>query len=209
MGIGSIGSGAASVLSGGSLGKGKATTPTDEAEKLLSEMTSGGLEGYWRWLIKNEEARIRADVMQGMGLSEEQLAAMPDAQRQDLEKQISDAVAQRLKVWLEKQMQKEKEAGNAESAGALSAAAKSTGATGQGAVLGGMTGQGADTDYKPGQTAPASLLPFPVDALKDGQTLSGMLGVEAGALPHTAESLREAGYDEREEMARRLAKGAL
>lgn len=64
-----------------------------EALDALREMTTGGIEGYWKWMMKE----LREDVMDEMGVSEEELAAMPAEQRSAVEKAINDEVELRLK----------------------------------------------------------------------------------------------------------------
>jgi len=64
-----------------------------EALDALREMTTGGIEGYWKWMMKE----LREDVMSDMGVSEEELAAMPVEQRAAVEKAIDDEVEKRLK----------------------------------------------------------------------------------------------------------------
>ena len=64
-----------------------------EALDALREMTSGGLEGFWKWMMKE----LREDVMEDMGVSEEALAAMDPAQRAAVEDAIEKEVQARLK----------------------------------------------------------------------------------------------------------------
>lgn len=64
-----------------------------EALDALREMTEGGIEGYWKWMMKE----LREDVMEEMGVSEEELAAMPVEQRAAVEQAINDEVQKRLK----------------------------------------------------------------------------------------------------------------
>ncbi len=64
-----------------------------EALDALREMTTGGIEGYWKWMMKE----LREDVMDEMGISEEELAAMPAEQRGAVEKAINDEVEKRIK----------------------------------------------------------------------------------------------------------------
>ncbi len=64
-----------------------------DALEALREMTAGGIEGYWKWMMKE----LREDVMEEMGVSEEELAAMPVEQRGAVEKAINDEVEKRIK----------------------------------------------------------------------------------------------------------------
>lgn len=64
-----------------------------DALDALREMTSGGIEGYWKWMMKE----LREDVMDEMGVSEDELAAMPVEQRAAVEQAINDEVQKRLK----------------------------------------------------------------------------------------------------------------
>jgi acetyl-CoA acetyltransferase len=64
-----------------------------DALDALREMTTGGIEGYWKWMMKE----LREDVMGEMGVSEEELAAMPVEQRKAVEQSINDEVEKRLK----------------------------------------------------------------------------------------------------------------
>jgi hypothetical protein len=63
-----------------------------EALEMLREMTSGGLEGAMRWAMKE----LREDVMESMGVSEDELAAMPADQKAATEKMIAEEVQKRL-----------------------------------------------------------------------------------------------------------------
>lgn len=65
---------------------------TEEALGLLREMTSGGIEGYFKYLMKE----LREKVMDEMGVSEAELAAMGPEQRKAVEDAINEAVKEKL-----------------------------------------------------------------------------------------------------------------
>lgn len=65
---------------------------TQEALNMLKDMTDGGMQGYWKWMMK----QIRQKVMDEMGVTEASLAAMKPDQRAAVEKQIEDEVKRRL-----------------------------------------------------------------------------------------------------------------
>ncbi|RYG61791.1 MAG: hypothetical protein EON60_02170 [Alphaproteobacteria bacterium] len=72
--------------------KDKVSAGTEEGLSLLREMTSGGIEGYFKYMIKE----LREKVMEDMGVSEADLAAMDPAQRDVVEKAIEDAVKEKV-----------------------------------------------------------------------------------------------------------------
>ena len=80
-----------------------------EALDLLREMTSGGLEGAMRWAMKE----LREDVMDGMNISEQELAALPADQKAAVEKAIADEVQKRLAEAMNKDKQELAAGGNA------------------------------------------------------------------------------------------------
>ncbi|PZP39950.1 MAG: hypothetical protein DI585_02400 [Pseudomonas fluorescens] len=63
-----------------------------EALDALHEMTKDGLEGAMRWAMKE----IREDVMESMGVSEDELAAMDPAARDAMEQKIDEEVQKRM-----------------------------------------------------------------------------------------------------------------
>lgn len=65
---------------------------TKEALAMLRDMTSGGLEGAMRWAMK----QLREDVMESMGISEAELAAMPADQKAAVEKAIAEEIQKRM-----------------------------------------------------------------------------------------------------------------
>lgn len=65
---------------------------TRDALALLREMTEGGLEGAMKYALK----KLREDVMESMGVSEEALAAMPEGERTAMEQKIAEEVQRRL-----------------------------------------------------------------------------------------------------------------
>lgn len=81
---------------------GKLTGASDVAQQahdILKEITEGGLAGYWKWMMKN----IRENVMEEMGISEADLAAMSPTERAAVEKAIADEVEKRLVEAMKKQ----------------------------------------------------------------------------------------------------------
>jgi len=71
--------------------------------KMLQDITSGGIDAYWKWQIKQEEADITAQVMKAMNLTKKQIDAMPANQRAETEAAIIKAVQQRLEIWMKEQ----------------------------------------------------------------------------------------------------------
>jgi hypothetical protein len=92
----------------------------EEAKQMLHDMTAGGLDGFWKWHIKQLREKITDEVMQGMGITKDSLAAMPAEQRMAVEKAINDEVEKRLKEALAKELEKGKQAADA-TAGAAEA----------------------------------------------------------------------------------------
>lgn len=166
------------------------TSTTEEASKLLKEMTEGGLAGYWKWMIKTMREKLRAEVMDGMGISEDQLKAMPADQRKDIEAKITEEVERRLKAWVEQQINKQKDAADQQkleqTMAALGVAAEMVDPE---AVAKGTEKGGSDW----------------MDM--DGKGASQMQNVLA-ALPVTAEKLRQAGY-KHDDIVRRIVEGNL
>ncbi len=70
----------------------KVSAGTEEALGLLREMTSGGIEGYFKFVMK----QLREKVLAEMGLSEADLAAMGPEQRKAVEDAIAEAVKEKL-----------------------------------------------------------------------------------------------------------------
>lgn len=65
---------------------------TAAAWSQLKEMTSGGVEGYWKYMIK----QLREQTMEAMGVTEESLAAMEPGQREAIEAKIAEKVKEGL-----------------------------------------------------------------------------------------------------------------
>lgn len=170
-------------------GAGAGASAKDEALKLLGEMTEGGLEGYWKWMIKTMRERLRAEVMDGMGISEEQLNAMPADQRRDTEARITEEVERRLKAWVEQQMTKHQDIAEQRKLEQTMAAM-------------GVAAEMQDPEAKAEGTdkGDPSLLPW------DGGMKSAKSAVSA--LPMTAEALRAAGY-QHDDIVRRIVEGRL
>lgn len=66
---------------------------TKDAYDTLNDMTSGGVGGYFAWMMK----QTREKVMDEMGVSDASLAAMDPAVRAAVEKKIDEEVKERLK----------------------------------------------------------------------------------------------------------------
>jgi hypothetical protein len=169
---------------------GAATSVTEEASKLLREMTEGGLAGYWKWMIKTMRERLRDEVMQGMGVTQEQLNAMPPDQRKDIEAKITEEVERRLKAWVEQQIKKQSDVADQQkleqTMAALGVAAEMVdpAALAEGKKQGGVDWLNLDgKENNPVQTVLA-------------------------ALPLTAGKLREAGY-RHDDIVRRIIEGRL
>lgn len=173
----------ASLLGGGGV------SVTEEASTLLREMTEGGLAGYWKWMIKTMRERLRNEVMQGMGMTEEALAAMPADQRRDIEAKITEEVERRLKAWVEQQIKKQQDVADQQkleqTLAALGVAAEMV----DPAALAEGAGEGKD------------------DWLNlDGKNAEQAQSLLAAVLPMTAETLREAGYRD-DDIVRQIIEG--
>lgn len=72
--------------------KGHMTQTEKDAMEMLSDMTENGLNGYWKWVMK----QLREKVMDDMGISEQELAAMDPDARAAVEKAIEEEVKKRL-----------------------------------------------------------------------------------------------------------------
>lgn len=105
-GFGATGSGAAG--STGSPGGGLSVSQTDSAfadmlkgeddpQTLLKDMTSGGVQGYWAYQIKQMKQKIAEETVRSTGLNAQDIAAMPADQRADLERQIMREVEQKVR----------------------------------------------------------------------------------------------------------------
>lgn len=161
----------------------------DEALKLLREMTEGGLAGYWKWMIKTMRERLRDEVMQGMGMTEEALAAMPADQRRDIEAKITEEVERRLKAWVEQQIKKQQDVADQQkleqTLAALGVAAEMVDPS--------ALAEGAGDEGENGLNL-------------DGKNAEQAQSLLAAVLPMTAETLREAGYRD-DDIVRRMIEG--
>jgi hypothetical protein len=70
-------------------------------DKLIDEILKKGLMKWGQDQRLDElKAKLRGDVLKGLGLTEEDLAKMPPDQRADVEKQIDNMIRQRLEAAL-------------------------------------------------------------------------------------------------------------
>ncbi|MEA1677780.1 hypothetical protein [Nitrospirillum sp. BR 11163] len=69
----------------------------DDPQTMLKDMTSGGLQGYWSYQIKQMKQKIAEDTLQSKGLTQDDVAKMPADQRADLERQIMREVEQKVR----------------------------------------------------------------------------------------------------------------
>jgi hypothetical protein len=70
-------------------------------DKLIDEILKKGLMKWGQDQRLDElKAKLRGDVLKGLGLTEEDLAKMPPDQRSDIEKQIDNMIRQRLEAAL-------------------------------------------------------------------------------------------------------------
>lgn len=97
----------------------------DDPKDTLADITSGGIKGYMSWKIEQMKKKMAADVMAGMNLTPEKIAAMSDKDRTDVENKIIQAVESQLKLQvaedMKRQVKKQLEASNS-LGGVLSAA---------------------------------------------------------------------------------------
>jgi hypothetical protein len=77
---------------------------TDPA-KMLADITSGGMDAYWKWQIKEEEKKITEEVMKSLNLTKKQIDDMPANQRAQTEAAIIKTVQQRLEIWMKEQQE--------------------------------------------------------------------------------------------------------
>lgn len=74
-------------------------------EEMISEISS--MSGYMKWQIKELTKKIMGQVMGAMGITMDDLNAMPAEQKIAVMKQIMDAVREKLQQAMEEQMKKE------------------------------------------------------------------------------------------------------
>mgnify|MGYP000611975005 CR=1 FL=1 len=74
-------------------------------EDMLSEITS--MSGYMKWQIKELTKKIAGEVMGSMGVTMDDINAMPVEQKTAIMQRIMDAVRQKLQTAMEEQMKKE------------------------------------------------------------------------------------------------------
>ncbi|TWB38115.1 hypothetical protein [Nitrospirillum pindoramense] len=161
-GFGATGAGAAG--STGAQGGGLSVSQTDGAfanmlkgeddpQTLLKDMTSGGVQGYWSYQIKQMKQKIAEETVQSKGLTAQGIAALPADQRADLERQIMREVEQKVRQMT---------AGGKEG---LDEASKAGG--------GQMNGGGAQMAANGNQTGARSGVP-----IAGGDTLQGILATQ-------------------------------
>lgn len=71
-------------------------------EEMLSEITS--MEGYMKWQIKELTKKATAEVMSKMGVTMDELNAMPAEQKLAILKMIMQIVQEKIKLAMEEQM---------------------------------------------------------------------------------------------------------
>lgn len=107
---------------------------TDPA-RMLQDITSGGMDAYWKWQIRQEEKKITEEVMKSLNLTKKQIDDMPANQRAETEAAIIKTVQQRLEIWMKEQQAAQLKKADAsgglasDTAGALLAATKLDGTT--------------------------------------------------------------------------------
>lgn len=78
-----------------------------DPREIIGEIAAGGMQGYWSWQIKNLTSKLMQQVMGEMGVTEEGMAQMGDADRAKLEEEIMKKVKALMKEVVEKSMQEE------------------------------------------------------------------------------------------------------
>lgn len=76
-------------------------------ESTLKKITEDGLQGMMKWKVDQLRKQIAEKSLASRGLSLDDIAALPPEQRVQIEKQILDEVAQKLKQAISEQMKKE------------------------------------------------------------------------------------------------------
>ena len=74
-------------------------------EEMISEISS--MSGFMKWQVKELTKKITSQVMGSMGITMDDLNAMPSEQKIAVMKQIMDAVQEKLKIAMEEQMKKQ------------------------------------------------------------------------------------------------------
>ena len=80
-------------------------------EEILKAITENGITSLWQWQMEELKKKVAADIMAEMGITPEQLAAMPDTQRMSLEAKIMQEVERRIKDMVAENMRKKDESG--------------------------------------------------------------------------------------------------
>lgn len=130
----------------------------DDPQSILKDMTSGGMQGYWSYQIKQMKQKVAEDTLQSKGLTEADVANMPPDQRADLERTIMREVEQKVR-----QMTNADKNGKT---GLLDSG-------GQGAATTGQAAYGAQAANANNQTGAHSGVP-----IAGGDTLQGILSTQ-------------------------------
>ncbi len=83
---------------GATLGKGR---EENEYAEDIAEIKEKGFVAWYKDLQKEKMEELRQEILGEMGLTEEDLAAMPPEQRADVEKQISEEIQKRMAAMAE------------------------------------------------------------------------------------------------------------
>lgn len=81
------------------------TDPTPE--EMLQEIAGGGVAGLWKWKIKQMQKDAAEKIMGEMSLTQEQVAALPDDKRVELETKIIAEVQRRVQMMVVEQMKRD------------------------------------------------------------------------------------------------------
>ncbi len=80
-------------------------------EEILEAITKNGVTSLWEWQMQELKKKVAAEVMAAMGITPEQLAAMPEGKRMDIEAKIMQEVERRIKDMMAENMRKKDETG--------------------------------------------------------------------------------------------------
>jgi len=83
-------------------------------EEILKAITENGITSMWQWQMEELKKKVAAEVMSEMGITPEQLAAMPETERMNLEAKIMEEVERRIKDMVAESMRKKDETGLAD-----------------------------------------------------------------------------------------------
>ncbi len=165
--LGSLGSSSASAVMAQSIGQETESAATEPSAK----------ETFLEFMDMTPMERMRAEILGNLGLTEEQLAALPPDERRKIEDKIRRIIEETVKREAE-----EKTAENNETDATTASAATTTGAT--------ETGGGDDAKTKPNAVGPTleQVLPFLRD---DGGQAIGGKEAKSTAAAEASEKERE------------------